>query len=55
MAHATTSLAYPKDHVFILRPTCRLHVFIMLFIQNLLSCSLTSCEHVTSVTMSCDL
>jgi len=26
MVYATTFLAYPKDHMFALRPTCILHV-----------------------------
>ena len=55
MVHATTSLAYPKNYVFVLRPTCVLHIVIMSSIQNLLQYSLTSCGCVTSVTMSCDL
>ena len=55
MAHATTSLAYSKDHMFALRPTYVLYVVIISSIQNLLHCSLTSCEHMTSVTMLCDL
>ena len=56
IVYATTSLAYPKDHVFALRPTCILHVVIMSSIQNLLYCSLISYEHVTSsVMVSCDL
>ena len=55
MAHATTSLAYPKDHVFALRLTYVLHIVMMSSIQNLLLCSLALYEHVTSVTMSCDL
>jgi len=45
-------LAYPKDHVFALRLTC---VPITLFTQNLLHCSIMSCEHVIYVTLSCDL
>jgi len=48
-------LAYPKDHVFALRPTCILHIIMTLFTQNLLCCSIMSCDHVTYVTLSCDL
>ena len=55
MAHATTFLAYPKDYMFALRLTCILYVVMTSSIQNLLHCSLTSHEHVTSVTVSCDL
>ena len=29
MVHATTSLAYPKDHMFALKPTCILYIVIM--------------------------
>ena len=32
MVHATTSLAYPKDHVFAFRLTCVLHIVMMLSI-----------------------
>ena len=55
MAHATTSLAYPKDHIFALRPTYVLCIVMTSSIQNLLHCSLALHEHVTSVTVSCDL
>jgi len=30
MVYATTFLAYPKDHVFALRPTCIPHIVITL-------------------------
>ena len=55
MVHATTSLAYPKDYVFALRPIYIPHVIIMSSFQNLLYCSLISHDHVTSVTVLCDL
>ena len=55
MVHATTFLAYPKDHVFALRPTYILYVVITLFFQNLLYCFLILHEYMTSVTVSCDL
>ena len=55
MVHATTFLAYPKDYVFVLKPTCVLHVVIISSFQNLLHCFLISHEHVTYVTVTCDL
>ena len=55
MVCATISLAYPKDHIFALRPTYILHVVMMSPIQNLLQYSLTSHSCVTFVTMSYDL
>ena len=55
MVHATTFLAYPKDYVFVLKPTCVLHVVIILSFQNLLHCFLILHEHVTYVTVTCDL
>ena len=54
MVHATTFLAYPKDYVFVLKPTCVLHVVIILSFQNLLHCFLILHEHVTYVTVTCD-
>ena len=47
MVHATTSLAYPKDHMFALRLTCILYIVIMLSIQNLLHPSLVTLWLVT--------
>jgi len=55
MVHATTSLAYPKDYVFVLRPTYVLYVVMMLSIQNLLHYSLTLHEYMTFVTVLCDM
>ena len=40
MVCATTSLVYPKDHVFASRPIYVRHVVITLFFQNLLYPSL---------------
>ena len=55
MVCAITFLAYPKDHMFVLKLTYVLHVIMILSFQNLLYCSLISYEHVISVTASCDL
>ena len=55
MVCAITFLAYPKDHVFALKLIYVLHVIMISSFQNLLYCSLISCEHVISVTASCNL
>ena len=55
MAHATTFLAYPKNYMFALKLTYVLCIVMMSSIQNLLYCFLASHEHVTPVTVTCDM